>query len=126
MIPYFCRTVCSLLICFSLLSCGSSNTVLIDEFEIPLIEEERSEESLKENRSESSELLDRNYEEDLTLLTPQSPLAAGHNEFFIEQSIEGLLVSRLTVVSIQKFLIQIIPTLSFWVPRNGGTSSVIL
>ena len=100
----FFGTICSLLVCFSLLSCGSSNTVLIDDFEIPLIEEERSEESFKENRSESSELLDRNYEEDLTLLTPQSPLAAGHNEFFIEQSVEGLLVSRLTIVSVPEVL----------------------
>ena len=104
MIPYFSRTVCSLLICFSLLSCGSSNTVLIDEFETPLIEEDKPEESFKENRSESSELLDRNYEEDLTLLTSLSPLAAGHNEFFIEQSVEDLLVSRLIIISIPEVL----------------------
>ena len=100
----FLRTICSLLVCFSLLSCASNNTVLIDEFETPLTEEERAEESFKENRSENGELLNRNDEEDLTLLTPQSPLAAGYNEFSIEQSVEGLLVSRLTIVSVPEVL----------------------
>ena len=122
MISYFSRTVCSLLACFSLLSCGSNNTVLIDEFETPLIEGERAEESFKDNQNESDELLDRNDEDDLTLLTDQSPLAAGHNEFFIEQSVEGLLVNRLAIVSIPEVLVpnHTYPVI-FGFHGNGGT-----
>ena len=119
--------ICSLLVCFSLLSCGSSNTGFTDEFETLLIGEERSEESFKENRSENGQLLDRNYEEDLTLLTPQSPLSAGHNEFFIEQSVEGLLVSRLTIVSVPEALDpnHTYPVI-FGFHGNGGTPQAMI